>query len=201
MTNLLHLYSNATSNIFDNLLQKEDIQAENSQYVLFAKDPHGKYIAGSNPYTRIAGLSKADDIIGHHDFELSWAPEAEETVRHDQIVLQTKSPKMFLEYGTGHDGYMHKAVMYKFPLFSRRNKVIGVICLGLLINHRKHHLLTPRELECVKYISRGNSIKETAKFLQISPRTVEHHINNVKTKMSAKNIVELIAILAKQNII
>lgn len=62
-------------------------------------------------------------------------------------------------------------------------------------------ILTPRQLECVKYISQGYSIKETAFFLGISSRTVETHINHVKSMMSAKNIVELIAILIKLNII
>src|SRR5262245_9445204 len=107
MMNLLHLLSNGTANLFENLLQHEDIQAEDSQYVLFAKDPQGKYIAGSNPYTRIAGLNHPDHIVGLHDRELSWAPEASETIKHDQIILQREVPRVFTEYGTGHDGYIH----------------------------------------------------------------------------------------------
>ena len=44
--------------------------------------------------------------------------------------------------------------------------------------------LTPRELECLRYLYEGYSAREIGKHLYISPRTVEKHIESVKNKLS-----------------
>lgn len=48
--------------------------------------------------------------------------------------------------------------------------------------------LTKRELEVLSSISLGNTAKELARLLEISPRTVEGHICSIRLKLNAKNI-------------
>jgi len=43
-------------------------------------------------------------------------------------------------------------------------------------------ILTSRELECLHMLSEGQTIKETARILKLSPRTVEKYLNNIKHK-------------------
>lgn len=43
--------------------------------------------------------------------------------------------------------------------------------------------ITPRELECLSLLAKGNTGKEAANSLEISPRTVEGHINNIRSKL------------------
>lgn len=57
--------------------------------------------------------------------------------------------------------------------------------------------LTGRETQCLYYMINGNTAKETAKELKISPRTVEAHINSIKVKVSAGRKIQ---ILSKINI-
>ncbi|MDQ2994958.1 MAG: helix-turn-helix transcriptional regulator, partial [Pseudomonadota bacterium] len=49
--------------------------------------------------------------------------------------------------------------------------------------------LTPREMECLTLIARGYTMKSVAQNLEISPRTVEMHLRNIKDKhgLSSKN--------------
>jgi len=54
--------------------------------------------------------------------------------------------------------------------------------------------LTKRELQCVGYGAVGNTIKETAKLLNLSPRTVESHLNNAKERLNCYTTSELVAI-------
>jgi DNA-binding CsgD family transcriptional regulator len=43
-------------------------------------------------------------------------------------------------------------------------------------------ILTKRESDCIRFLAQGKSMKESAKLLKLSPRTVESYINNVKNK-------------------
>ena len=54
-------------------------------------------------------------------------------------------------------------------------------------------LLSKREIECLHYLVEGKAAKEIARKLDISPRTVELHIANIKGKMKCKSSLELIS--------
>ena len=47
--------------------------------------------------------------------------------------------------------------------------------------------ISKREIECLYYIAQGRSMKETAQFLCLSPRTVEDYLNKLKEKTGAHN--------------
>ena len=55
-----------------------------------------------------------------------------------------------------------------------------------------HESLTLRERAVLAQIIRGASSKETARALDISPRTVEFHRTNLMTKIGAKHTVDLV---------
>lgn len=52
-------------------------------------------------------------------------------------------------------------------------------------------VLTEREKEVLSFISKGNSSKEAARLMGISPRTIEVHRSRILEKMNAKNFVEV----------
>lgn len=56
--------------------------------------------------------------------------------------------------------------------------------------------LTGRELDCAIELLKGKTIKEIAKKLKLSPRTAEHHVEHIKTKLSCKKKSELIELLS-----
>lgn len=60
--------------------------------------------------------------------------------------------------------------------------------------------LTERELECVNYLSRGKTAEEIAIILNISKRTVETHIKNIKRKMNCYNQFRLGYLLGRLGI-
>jgi DNA-binding CsgD family transcriptional regulator len=53
--------------------------------------------------------------------------------------------------------------------------------------------LTQRELECLKLCLKGKTAKEIAQIMDISYRTVESHIVNMKKKLSCKKLSQLTA--------
>ena len=55
-----------------------------------------------------------------------------------------------------------------------------------------YETLTPRERQVMELLFRGNSNKEVARALGISPKTVEIHRANVMDKMNAGSVAELV---------
>ncbi len=55
-----------------------------------------------------------------------------------------------------------------------------------------HSKLTDREMDCLFYLLRGCTGKQIAKQLNLSPRTVETHINNIKLRLGCENKSDII---------
>lgn len=56
----------------------------------------------------------------------------------------------------------------------------------------RHNILSKRERECVFYLIRGHSMKEIGRMLNISWRTVETYIRNIKLKWGCERINQII---------
>lgn len=81
------------------------------------------------------------------------------------------------------------AVARAFALDGRRRKsAYNEAALGARLD-----ALSPRERETLKLLLEGRSAKEIGKLLEISPRTVEYHRNNILAKMEARCLVTLAA--------
>jgi DNA-binding CsgD family transcriptional regulator len=59
--------------------------------------------------------------------------------------------------------------------------------ISVPVPKRKGERLTRRERDCLVLTGRGNSEKEVAQKLDISPNTVRVHIENIKRKLGAAN--------------
>ena len=55
---------------------------------------------------------------------------------------------------------------------------------------------TLREAQCMAQIMRGRTIKSTAIFLGLSPRTVEYYLKNMKAKLKCRTKSELMQLIA-----
>jgi DNA-binding CsgD family transcriptional regulator len=53
--------------------------------------------------------------------------------------------------------------------------------------------LTPKEMECLIHMRTGRSAKQTAALMNLSQRTVEFHLDNIKEKANCRTKIELLA--------
>jgi len=60
---------------------------------------------------------------------------------------------------------------------------------------------TEREQDCVFYLLRGYTMKMTSKALNISPRTVESHLEQIKYKIKVKNKAAIIEYFLAQGML
>lgn len=75
------------------------------------------------------------------------------------------------------------------------------IFLNIKENIENNYHISKREYQCLFLALQGKTAKETAKILNISPRTVEIHIQKVKDKLQCKNKLQLIEFAVSNNIL
>jgi LuxR family transcriptional regulator, quorum-sensing system regulator BjaR1 len=63
------------------------------------------------------------------------------------------------------------------------------------------HGLTPRELECLRWVALGKTDAEMAVILSISPRTARFHVENAKLKLRAQTRIQAVAQAMRLNAI
>lgn len=71
---------------------------------------------------------------------------------------------------------------------------------GIESSH-KASCLTKRQMECLFYLVKGMTIKQIANTLHLSPKTVEHYLDAVKTKLNCDTRSQLIEKALQLNVI
>ncbi len=66
---------------------------------------------------------------------------------------------------------------------------------------RKKYVLTPREIEVLKWLVDGRTYQNIGNVLSISTKTVGNHIDSIRNKLNARTSTEIVAIAVKENII
>ncbi|MDD4746593.1 MAG: response regulator transcription factor [Salinivirgaceae bacterium] len=94
-------------------------------------------------------------------------------------------------YGQSVAKIMHDVYLTKTGITSKKR----------LFASNKETVFTPREIEIIQHLCDGNSAKEVGNKLNVSPRTVETHRNNILRKLGFSNTAELIKYAVKQGIV
>ena len=63
----------------------------------------------------------------------------------------------------------------------------------LRMDHDDRPILSGREREVLLLIAKGLSAKEVALRTNLSPRTVEHHVENIRNKLRARNRAHIVS--------
>jgi DNA-binding CsgD family transcriptional regulator len=165
-------------------------------------------------------LSTEKDCLGKTAHKITSAKFAEKLIRNDRAVLLNKKVTMIEEIGARKDGLDIHALSIKIPWYDQNNNLLGLMGFSVILKinsiteflttmselrllnnlHHIHHLhtipthitLSPREKEVLEHVLRGLPAKRIGVLLNISPRTVEYHIENMKAKFSVYSKSELI---------
>jgi DNA-binding NarL/FixJ family response regulator len=70
-----------------------------------------------------------------------------------------------------------------------------------IAEHAADNAVTPREVDVLRLVARGNANKEIATQLSLTEETVKSHIRNILSKLGAKDRTHAVAIGAKRGII
>jgi len=133
----------------EELLQESERRFEafmdNSHFISWMKDEHGRIVYLSKPYERRFGV-RLEDVRGKTDFEIWPEDVAEQFWKNDQLILQSWHPSEMVEQALNPDGSTSYWWNMKFPFQdAMRRRYVG----GIGIDITEHRLIeeTLRERE------------------------------------------------------
>lgn len=132
----------------------------------------------------------------------------------DTEIMSENRPKIgVIEPPLPHpDGRERHYTSTRIPLHNQDKKIVGILGISIetsnvhslqhttLKNNLKLHLenlenrynLSKRQQECLYYLTKGSTLKQIAHILNLSTRTIEHHIESVKIKLGCFSRAQLI---------
>jgi DNA-binding CsgD family transcriptional regulator len=171
---------------------------------------------------RNAELCRYDSVnqaIGKKYFNYLPKHSIDRIRKHDYLTIN-EGTKVLDEYLSRHDGNIIHIVSIKSPWYDLNGKIIGLFGISIIagkdtFSEPLHQLstlgllnnafskvpseikLSKRQSECAKLLSQGMTAKEIAAAINLSPRTIEYYIDNIKLKLNCRNKTELAATLTK----
>lgn len=188
------------------------------QGIYVEKDKCLRFLHCNEGFLHITGLSAEDQALGLTDKDVIWQPYNHIYEKHDLDALEGKIYSNIIPV-IDWRGKNLVFINTKIQNINSEGKVVGVISHAIeVINQnllevtqlliksdisgQTHYysigkennkfLLTNRESECLFYLIRGKSAKSIAKILNISFRTVEVYLENLKIKFNCKTKSDLI---------
>lgn len=185
-------------------------------------DTEGKTEIMNEESAIICGFESAADSIGKSLFDVSEEESARNLINNCSEVINENTVKIFEEDNTRSDGMSVHFLSIKSPWYDEHNTIMGVfgcsivlgkhglaaslssiVQLGLFysdhmpvfdktnLNINKTYL-SKREMDCLYLTIKGYTAKKIARELQISHRTVEEYLVNIRMKKGASSKAELI---------
>lgn len=184
------------------------------------KDLNLQYLGSNAGLLMAKGLKHEQELIGRRDQDMTINTPEENALfyQQDMHVLKGNSLEIFHSLQTSPEQQTY--FLQKTPLYDQDQNIIGLIysCMAWsnanLINilkkidqkyqpnpqpdyyttqnHPNPSGLSTRELECLFLQLRGQTAKQIAELLNLSKRTVEYYLDNIKSKLGCQNKAEVL---------
>ena len=189
--------------------------------MIFIKNTDSRYNWGNKEWLSSLDLAKADELEGRTDFELPFKEYADKYKSDDELTLKD-GPQTFIDTVVLPKYGKVLALSNKTPVYDKGGMKKAVFCSATFIpgsnlgemlqkirstfkgNHKGAHnvkrkrfyysgiYFTRREAQVLHYYLNGANCKKIAYQLNLSQKTVEYYLEQVKVKTSTHNREALI---------
>ena len=98
-------------------------------------------------------------------------------------------------------GHVHKALLDTIRAVHAGQKRLSDEVAAEIAEHTTDDVLTPREIDVLRLIARGNANREIAGKLSLTEETVKGHVKNILAKLGANDRTHAVTIGLKRGII
>jgi DNA-binding CsgD family transcriptional regulator len=108
------------------------------------------------------------------------------------LKRQTNTLTLLISHNSQHilDKVLLQGIQERFAMVGGKLENAKIITLQVPLIEKVE--LTSREIEVLKYLAEGLSNKEIARIMQISPRTVNFHLDNIYSKLAVSTRTEAV---------
>lgn len=192
---------------------------KSAPFSVYLLDKQGKTCYLNDAGAHICGFTQPEASLGKTIHEVTKNECADTLIKNCSIVIERNQIQIFDEDNQRKDDINLHFLSIKAPWYDDKGVIIGIMGISIAMGH--HSLsqslsmvkqmglmdkesesfsglsmndikLTNRELECLKLTIKGYTAKRIAKELNISFRTVEEYIANIRHKTGASSKAELI---------
>jgi DNA-binding CsgD family transcriptional regulator len=183
---------------------------------VYWKDFESFYLGCNDIFAETVKFASREACLGLTDYDYDHPVDEANFVRNnDQKVIISKQPQYFPETITIND-YRLEVASLKLPLRNLDAEVIGV--LGISYHLAEYNIkealpalsdsniplekfslesisnfsLSRQQIECLLWLIKGMTIKQIAKKMNLSPRTIESYLEVIKKKLHCSSRTELI---------
>lgn len=140
---------------------------------VFWKDANLHYLGCNPAFSRDAGVSHPDEMIGKDDFQFSWRSQAHKYRADDLQVLSSGKPKLFFEeQQMTPDGRQIWLRTSKVPLCNNKNEIVGILGTYEDITDQKLAKAEKDRLE-----SQNQQLQKSESLGRMAG-AISHHFNN-----------------------
>lgn len=188
------------------------------KYNVYFLDAAHRIQAINEPSLQSCGFNSARDAIGSTmEKVVLYSPHLQLLYNHEEQVMRAHQRFVFAQYGELVNGNNINAVSTLWPWYDDEDEIIGTFGCSVLLQNKNlqeiadhlkdiQHLFLPdipaevmagtnfsrREMDVIRLIMRGKTMREIAVQLGLSPRTVESYFVTIKIKANVANKSELI---------
>lgn len=187
-----------------------DGEVHDTPFLFFLKDLKGRYLDANQSKLHYFGFKNRSDIVGLTDFDLCMTEQQAIQIReNDKKIVITAKSKAFLETATVAANRTLQGISFKTPLRIKSNKIIGSFGVTFVLPEftaqegvPNHYIpmLSKKQNQCLNLLVQGLKIKEIAKQMHLSPRTIEHYLEAIKAKLNCSSRAELTKIFLQWKI-
>lgn len=193
----------------------QDLILANLNLYVWAKDCNFRYLYCNENYARAAGLESPADIIGRKDDEMPWAEQADFFRCGDKTIFEGSGVRVNVQETLVTLDKVADTLVSESQLLNANGNCIGLVGSSIDITGRRlekksgyynaeeeryylgesfnNTYLTLREIQVLRKALLGYTARQAAESLNLSPKTVEAHIEHIKLKLQATSKGEMIA--------
>ncbi len=166
----------------------------------------------------INGFNSENDAAGKTIRDIAKGQTSTQILSHNESILRNRTMLIVDESILRKDDIFFTGISIKFPWYDR-NKLIGIFGCSFVIDSVKSYVdgltliaktgllnlpstgikkriseyyFSIREKEIISHLIRGKTAREIAEHTNLSKRTVEHYLENIKAKTQSDSKSELI---------
>lgn len=157
------------------------------------KSNHGQYLYVNQYFQKAAEtiglIPRGGSLVGKYDYDF-YAPEVINQFRTNEDQVRIKMTNLNFTENVVLDNGRGKLVFHskKGPVFDNNQEVKGIICrcqeTTLIQTKFGQVKLSPREIQILAATFHGLSAKGISEYMQLSTRTIEGYLNNLKCKLN-----------------